>query len=495
MDRHNQAVAVIAANVRQFSDRKEGFRIYHGSTNSTRRSVFQRDKMIDTSHLTHVLRIDAKARTALVEPNVPMDRLVEATLQYGLVPPVVMEFPGITVGGGFSGTSGESSSFKHGFFDCSVNWVEMVLANGDLVIASNSKRTDLLHGAAGSFGTLGVTTLLELQLIEAKKYVELTYHPVSCVGGAIQKVKIATQDPTNDYVDGILFALDRGVIMTGRLTDIAQDGVRVQRFSRARDPWFYLRAQKILARNTGPVTEAIPLVDYLFRYDRGAFWTGAYAFRYFLTPFNRLTRWVLDYFMHTRVMYHALHESGHSEQYIIQDLALPYSTAPQFIDYIDKTFSIYPLWLCPLQQNSHATLHPHTSSAVGEEDSKTLINVGVWGPGPSGYDKFVELNRNLEGKLRELSGMKWLYAHTYYTEDEFWEIYDRKWYDGLRAKYHATSLPTIYDKVKVDVRAQADAPSSSWVTWLQIVFWKIWPLSGLWGVWCATFGGDYLLAK
>ena len=46
-------------------------------------------------------------KTALVEPNVPMDRLVAATLQCGLIPPVVMEFPAITVGGGFTGTAGE----------------------------------------------------------------------------------------------------------------------------------------------------------------------------------------------------------------------------------------------------------------------------------------------------------------------------------------------------------------------------------------------------
>ena len=44
-----------------------------------------------------------------------MDRLVESTLKYNLIPPVVMEFPGITAGGGFAGTSGESSSFKYGF--------------------------------------------------------------------------------------------------------------------------------------------------------------------------------------------------------------------------------------------------------------------------------------------------------------------------------------------------------------------------------------------
>jgi delta24-sterol reductase len=73
--------------------------------------------MVDTSAMSRVLKIDTERETALVEPNVPMDRLVEATLQHGLIPPVVMEFPGITVGGVFAGTSGESSSFRYSSFD------------------------------------------------------------------------------------------------------------------------------------------------------------------------------------------------------------------------------------------------------------------------------------------------------------------------------------------------------------------------------------------
>ena len=67
--------------------------------------------MVDSSSLSHVLKVDMERKTATVEPNVPMDRLVEEILKYGLVPPVVMEFPGITVGGGYAGTSGESSSY------------------------------------------------------------------------------------------------------------------------------------------------------------------------------------------------------------------------------------------------------------------------------------------------------------------------------------------------------------------------------------------------
>ncbi|KAF3358768.1 Cell division control protein 42-like protein [Verticillium dahliae VDG1] len=180
MERHKQAVTRIASSVRAFFDRKEPYRIFHGSTNSTR--PFRRDRFVDISALNNVLEVNKARRIALVEPNVPMDRLVENTLRHGLIPPVVMEFPGITAGGGYAGTAGESSSFKHGFFDDTINEVEMVLANGDVVKASPTERADLFRGAAGAVGTLGITTLIELQLIEAKKYVKTTYHRTRTYG-------------------------------------------------------------------------------------------------------------------------------------------------------------------------------------------------------------------------------------------------------------------------------------------------------------------------
>lgn len=81
--------------------------------------------------------------------------------------------------------------------------------------------------------------------------------------------------------------------------------------------------------------------------------------------------------------------------------------------------------------------------------------------------------------------MKWLYAQTYYTEAEFWAIYDRAWYDALRVKYHATTLPSVYDKVKIDLDAQRRRSVSG--------IWAVWPLSGLYGVAKAMLGSDYLL--
>jgi Delta24-sterol reductase len=483
MDSHNKAVASIASTIRKFYARKEAFRIYHGSTNSTRQSQYQRDRMVDTSALSNVIKVDTQTKTALVEPNVPMDALVEATLQHGLMPPVIMEFPGITVGGGFAGTAGESSSFRYGFFDRTINWIEMALGDGEIVKASKTENSDLFYGAASSFGTLGVATLLQMQLIEAKDYVALTYHPVSSISEAQREVEKATIDTSVDYLDGIMFAQDRGVICVGRLTNDVEAGIKIQGFSKATDPWFYIHVERLLRKRTAPITEAIPIVDYLFRYDRGGFWVARLAYKYFITPFNRITRWILDYCMHTRVLYHALHQSGLSSQYIIQDVAIPYTQASTFMTYLETTFKHYPIWLCPLKQSGKtASTHSLQIEKTNRKMPEMMLNFGVWGPGPTRGDEFIAWNRAFEQKVHELGGQKWLYAHTYYSEEEFDEIYNRKEYDVLRGKYKATYLPTVYDKVRVDIEKGP-------------LFHGVWPLAGLYGVYKAIRGGDYLLPK
>jgi delta24-sterol reductase len=491
MEQHNKTTEGISAAVRQFYERKEKFRIFHGSTNSTRNKPTK--NLVDTSSLRHVLSINKEKRTCLVEPNVSMDRLVEATLKEGLVPPVVMEFPGITVGGGYSGTSGESSSFKHGFFDQTINWVEMVLANGEIVRLSKDERADLFHGAAGAVGTFGVTTLVELQLQEAKKFVETTYTPVTGMKDAIEKLRTATKDPKLDYVDGIMFTKTDGAIITGRLTNEVKDGTSVQTFSNASDQWFYLHVKDAITNSTEPTTESIPLAEYFFRYDRGGFWVGASAFEYFKFPFNKFTRWFLDDFLHTRMMYTALHASGHSKRYVVQDLALPYSTAEQFVDYTDEAFGIYPLWLCPLKQSPLPTMHPHSNEF--EADGKTLkqmLNIGLWGNGPQKLEDFVALNKDLESKLKELGGMKWLYAHTYYDEDQFWNMFNRPWYESLRKKYGAENLPTVYEKVKVNVEAEKkDVEDKSMLRRLA----TMWPFAGFYGIKKAIESKTYVEAR
>jgi Delta24-sterol reductase len=319
---------------------------------------------------------------------------------------------------------------------------------------------------------------------------------------AIQVIEEAIKDPSNDYVDGIMYTATTGVVCTGKLTDEVKNGVHIQRFTRSTDRWFYLHAKKLITAynkdsSSTFIIEAVPVVDYLFRYDRGGFWVAVYAFKYFITPFNRITRWALDRFMHTRVMYHALHKSGFSSQYIIQDVAIPFPRSTEFMRYLDHSFRHYPIWLCPLKYTGISTdpVRNHLSTKTNRQMPDLMLNFGVWGPGPKRRAEFVAWNRDFEHKVEELGGQKWLYAHAYYTEEEFNEIYDRKTYDIIRKKYNATYLPSVYDKVKVDIEAEEKALRDSWVLWLLALFWSVWPLSGLYGVYHAMLGGDYLLPQ
>lgn len=513
MERHRALVQKISATVRAFYNAKEPYRIFHGSTNSTRPQPHgKRAATVDISALRNVLSVDETRRTALVEPNVPMDRLVETTLKHGLVPPVVMEFPGITAGGGFAGTAGESSSFKHGFFDDTVASVELVMPDGEVVTAANpntptgagGQYADLFRGAAGAVGTLGVTTLLELNLVRAKKFVRTRYRRTGSVAEAVAAVREETARAENDYVDGILFSKDHGVVITGQMTDEKPASAPVQTFSRAKDPWFYMHVQERTASSPqatattqgaeeGNQDEYIPLAEYLFRYDRAGFWVGRAGWTYFkLVPFNKLTRWFLDDFLHTRMLYRALHGSGESARFVVQDIAVPFATAPDLVDYTASELGIWPLWLCPLKRRAPPTFHPFTTTpgkAAEEKEDDMMLNVGVWGWGPSDRGEFVRANRALEAKVRELGGMKWLYAHTYYDEPEFWDMYGgRGWYDALRAKYKAdeAGLPTVYDKVKVDLDKTKAAGGG---------LKSVWPFGGIYGIYKSIKSRDYMLHR
>jgi delta24-sterol reductase len=175
---HETKVKELQKQIKYFYKHKVPFRVYHGSTNSTRVLTFKKKEIVDTSTLNQVLSIDPKSRTATVQANISMESLITETLKYGLMPPVVPELPTITVAGAIQGGVAETSSYKYGSFNDNVNSIEICLGNGELVIASRDKHSDLFYGTAGSYGSLGVIISAEIQLIPAKKYVQLTHYQV-----------------------------------------------------------------------------------------------------------------------------------------------------------------------------------------------------------------------------------------------------------------------------------------------------------------------------
>ena len=103
-----------------------------------------------------------------------------------------------------------------------------------------------------------------------------------------------------------------------------------------------------------------------------------------------------------------------------------------------------PVWICPTRaydKNVRFDLYRM-------DPEKLYVNFGFWDvirgrkKLPPGY-----YNRQIENLVMKLRGMKSLYSDSYFTRDQFWRIYNKASYDGLKKKYDQHGLlKDIYDK-------------------------------------------------
>lgn len=479
-EEHKAAVQLIRSQVEKFHKEKKHFRVYHGSTSSTRPMQFTKDAIVNTSDLNRLFPVDTQRMTVQAEPNVPMDALAAHCIAAGYVPKIVMEFKGITCGGGFAGMSGESSMYRYGLFQNTVCEIEIVLGDGTVEYANRDRNVDLLHEAGGSLGTFGIITLVTIELIPAKSHVQVQILPIKEPLTVPQIQEEATTDETIDYIDGIYFNRSSAVVMFGKLIDYSQRDTRAPLLSTKQVHWFSDTIEAHLKKHHNQVstltnqetTDAkaetkrkpegttrpsdippviLTLTDYLFRYDHGAFWGGKLAFKHFHVPQNRITRAIADPFLDSRTCYMGLHKSGLADEYVVQDFGIPSSTVTQFMEYVSENMPDCQIFLCPLKPAKEIHIDSRFNAAVAAVRDQRIFGVGVYGRGPRDHAKFVDLNRKLELRASMLLGAKLLYARTYYTEEEFWTIYRRDHYEEVRRKYRAEGLPSVYDKLKADM--------------------------------------------
>lgn len=452
MEEHKEAVAKIQEQVKYFHDNKKQFRVYHGSTSSTRPLAFKRDAIVDTSKMDRIFPVNLETMTVQAEPKVPMDELAAHCLKHGVVPKIVMEFKGITVGGGYSGFSGESSMYRYGLFNNTISDIEIVLGDGTLETASRTHNADLLEHAAGSLGTFGIVTLLTIELIPAMKYVQVDMQLVSEVTRAHTLFEEATTDESIHFIDGVYFRKGTICVMFARFVEAPPSPKDV--LKKMQVHWFADTIEDILQKEPTPekkTTVYMTITDYLFRYDHGAFWGGKLAFTHFHVPQNAITRRLADPFLDSRTCYHALHKTGLANEYVVQDFGIPSSTVAEFVAFVNETLPELQIFLAPCKAPKEIGLTSRFNARVEEVSDQRIFAVGVYGRGPRDPAAFYELNRKLELRSAELMGAKLLYARTYYTEDEFWLIYRKDIYDEMRKKYKAEGLPSVYDKLKADM--------------------------------------------
>ncbi|KAK8853028.1 hypothetical protein IAR55_003729 [Kwoniella newhampshirensis] len=397
---------------------------------------------VDLSSFNKIIRINKEESWVECEPGIPFSDLLRELLRYDLSPLVVVELPGITVGGAIAGGGLESSSFRHGQFNDTV--LEMECLTPDQVVCSPSTNSDLFYAISASYNTVALLVKVKLKVQRAPKYVKLDIERYSSAKDVVE----ALGKEEGDCMEAIAFARDKYAVVRGRYTDTPVG--KVSHFSHHYDRWYYKSV-----KDTSTMT--VPYWDYCFRYNYGAFWMAEYALN-MLGGDTFLTRLVFGAFLDTTHLFKVLHSSDLTDlgrMRVIQDFYVPRDRAESFIQEIDS-IGVYPLWLCPIRSTQTPQ---HFACHYNQTD---LINVGIYGRPRSFPFNARDVNDRLVNLLISTGGRSMLYAQNWHTPEQFDTIYGqaKNEIDRVKQRYDSDCFYDIYDKIslKAEERRKLDVP-------------------------------------
>lgn len=355
----------------------------------------------------------------------PYDTIVKETLKYNLLPCVVPELKSITLGGAISGIGIESSSFKYGFVHETVLEMEILLSSGETVLCSpTNEYKDLFFGIPNSYGTLGYILRASIRLQSAKPFVKLNhlrFYNSDTYFNALQQCL----EMDFDFVDGVVFNDKELYLTQGRFVD------KVPYTSNYTYRRIYYRS--IQQRKT----DYLKCSDYIWRWDTDWFWCS----RVFGLQ-NRFVRLLIGKWTLNSRFYLKLGRINKklgflsfvrnllkiNTESIIQDVEIPINRAREYLNFQISEIPILPIWICPMRSSDQ-------KFDIYETKPEMLyINFGFWqiikSTKENGY-----YNRRIETMVEELQGRKSLYSESYYSEDQFWKIYNQNVYNSLKEKY------------------------------------------------------------
>ena len=406
---------------------------------------------LDTSGLTGVLGVDPETRTADVAGMCTYDGLVAATLPYGLSPLVVPQLKTITLGGAVSGLGIESASFRNGLPHESVLEMDILTGTGELLTASRTQHSDLFRAFPNSYGTLGYSTRLRIELEPVAPFValrHLRFHSLSEMLAEMARIVDTggRNGTTVDYLDGVVFSADECYLCVGRRTTTPGP------VSDYTGKNIYYQS---IQHGAGVKDDRLTTHDYFWRWDTDWFWCS----RAFGLQDPRLRRWwprryrrssvyskLVAVDQRFRIADRIDARNGRPvRERVVQDVEVPIERTGDFLEWFLDNVPITPIWLCPLRLRDHDgwRLYPI-------RPDHTYVNVGFWSSVPAPLTEGATegaTNRAIEAKVSELNGHKSLYSDSFYTRDEFEELYGGEAYSTVKKTYDPDSrLLDLYAK-------------------------------------------------
>jgi FAD/FMN-containing dehydrogenase len=414
---------------------------------------------LDVSGLARVIAVDPVARTADVAGMTTYEDLVAATLPYGLAPLVVPQLKTITLGGAVTGLGIESSSFRNGLPHESVLEIDVLTGSGEIITCKPTGDTaDLFQGFPNSYGTLGYSTRLKIELESVQPYVALRhvrFHTLRLLELAVEQIIAgASYDGERvDYLDGVVFSSGESYLTLGTQTS---DEGPVSDYTGMEIFYQSIRHDA----PSGVKRDRLTIHDYLWRWDTDWFWCS----RAFGAQEPRVRRlWPKKYrrssFYWKLVALDRRFDIGDRlearkgnppQERVVQDVEVPLERTGDFVKWFLDEIPIEPIWLCPLRLREPSPIAgtERRWPLYPLEPGRTYVNAGFWSAVPklAGAAEGAA-NRKIEAKVSELDGHKSLYSDSFYGKDEFARLYGGQTYGVLKRKYDPNNrLLDLYSK-------------------------------------------------
>jgi FAD/FMN-containing dehydrogenase len=402
---------------------------------------------LDVSGLNRVIAVDPATRTADVAGMTTYEDLVAATLPYGLSPLVVPQLKTITLGGAVTGLGIESTSFRNGLPHESVLEMDVLTGAGEIVTVSPTENAELFRGFPNSYGTLGYSTRLKIELEAVQPYVALRhvrFHDLGELETVMAQI-IADREYAGervDYLDGVVFTADESYLVLGRQTD---EPGPVSDYT-GMDVYY----RSIQHDRAEPKRDRLTIHDYLWRWDTDWFWCS----RAFGTQNPSVRRfWPKQYrrssFYWKLIALDQKYDIGDRlearkgnppRERVVQDIEVPIERTAEFLHWFLDEIPIEPIWLCPLRLRDTGAEEARTGSRQWPlyplEPGRTYVNIGFWSAVPTVPGQAEgAANRAIERKVTELDGHKSLYSDSFYERDEFAQLYGGDVYTQLKKNY------------------------------------------------------------
>lgn len=419
--------------------------------------------------LTAILDVDRRRGVVRVEPFVTVGEVAEHLDGMGLQLEATIEMKDATLGGLVMALGMTTHSHVCGLVHDTVTAYEIVTAEGRLVRATvDNEHADLFRALPWSHGTLGLLVALEMRVVPASSHVRLSYRPFHSLEAFVEEYqRLATTDDPPHFIETIIFARDRAVIMEGHLAasaEVRTSALPVNAINRYYKPLFYKHVESMLELGEGARhEELVPMLDYLMRHDRSMCMCLAQILPSANEPWFRYTLgWMLP--PNTRFLKGTRPEAERENtirKQVWQEYAFPAEHFGDMVAHIHEAFEIYPLLAYPCKVFDHGGLvrlpENRGRPFSGKTETTAFLDIGVYGfprRVKDGDERFPAVTRvrELERRARAVGGFLHTYCDVFSTEAEFMEMFDHTLWKEMRTRYGAEGVfPTIYEKVKPEM--------------------------------------------